>query len=97
MARTVRRIWSCSANEAVISTETDFVGQGGDVVIAAGDVHLLDASTILTKTFGPGGGGDVHITADSLTLENRSGITTETSTFLVLAWWEGISSCMWGN
>src|SRR5204863_8455728 len=65
-------------NGVVISVGTFGSGQGGDVMIAAGNVHL-DASTLITRASGPGRSGDVHITADSLTLENRSRITTATS------------------
>ena len=66
------------SNGSTITTQTISFEQGGDVVIAAGDVHL-NASTIYTGTFAPGQGGNVHITADSLTLENISTMTTETS------------------
>ena len=66
------------SNGSMITTQTFSSKPGGDLVIAAEDVHL-DASTISTTTFGPGRGGDVHITADSLTLENGATMTTETS------------------
>ena len=65
------------SNGSIITTQTFSSQPGGEVVIAAGDVHL-DASRIYTGMLGPGRGGDVHITADHLTLENSSTMTTET-------------------
>ena len=65
-------------NGSSITTQTFSSKPGGDVVIAAEDVHL-DASTISTTMLGPGGGGDVHITADLLTIKNGSTVTTGTS------------------
>ncbi len=49
-------------------------GQGGDILISAGDSVIIDNSIISSSTLSEAGGGKISIETEKLVLKNRAGI-----------------------
>lgn len=57
---------------------TSGVGQGGDLIIEAGKIEILDQATLEASTEGRGNGGDIFVTAsESILIDKESRITSE--------------------
>ncbi len=67
---------------ADIASRVFFEGDGGDISIKTGDLHVNKFSIIVAQVFGSGDGGDMTIDADSLVLDGGPSLCfISTSTF----------------
>ncbi|HEY9878648.1 MAG TPA: filamentous hemagglutinin N-terminal domain-containing protein [Leptolyngbyaceae cyanobacterium] len=67
-------------NQSGISSQTNGLGDAGDIFITTGQLQLDDQSALITAANQPnsGAGGDIFITADTLSLTGNSAINSET-------------------
>ncbi len=59
--------------------DNDSEGQGGDIVVRAGEVVLQNGAEITSRSGGMGNAGSIDIGARSLQLRNNASVTTQTA------------------